>query len=144
MTRVTKESKIVQEDGVVLYVMSSGTRFPLAKLAMKAGFRIEALCNSIDISPRHLRRLFDNALGICPKKWLKSQRMVLARNLLRTSLSIKEISERLSFGGQKDFLREFREYYGVTPSDYRMQVAERSMDGGFKRTTQAAGLARVQ
>lgn len=128
MVSSSKESKIIQQDGMIFYVRATGESIPLMKLSVECGYRIDNLCTELEISPRHFRRLFHTAFGICPKQWLKSERMVFARNLLRSGLSIKEVSERLSFSAQKEFYREFRQYYEVAPSDFRTQQTERVME----------------
>ncbi len=123
----TKDSRITQLNGQILYVSWVGQNIPLSRLALESGYRIDTLCTKLDVSPRHFRRLFSSALGICPKKWLKSERMVFARNLLRGGMSIKEVSEQLGFAAQKEFHREFREYYSLAPSTFRTQETERVM-----------------
>ncbi len=128
MSGNTKESKIIQQDGIVFYVRATGEAIPLIKLASECGYRIDNLCSELEVSPRHFRRLFDTSLGICPKKWLKAERMVFARNLLRGGLSIKEVSERLGFSAQKEFYREFRECYHIPPTEFRAQQTGRVME----------------
>lgn len=113
---------------MVYYIHPTGTWIPLASLAKDSGYRIDSLCAMLDVSPRSLRRQFSSSLGICPKKYLKSERMVCARNLLRGGLSVKEVSEELGFGAQKDFHREFREFYQIAPTEFRSQESERLMD----------------
>lgn len=85
------------------------------------------LCETIKVSPRHFRRLFTEAFGVCPKSWLKSERMVYARNLLRGGLPLKDVSERLGFICTKDFCREFRRCYGLSPSTFRSSETMRVM-----------------
>ncbi len=128
MVGVAINSKIIQVDGVVYYIHPTGARIPLAGLAKDAGYRIDNLCSILDVSPRSFRRQFDSSLGICPKKYLKSERMVSARNLLRGGLSVKEVSDELGFSAQKEFLREFREFYQVAPTEFRSQESERLME----------------
>jgi AraC-like DNA-binding protein len=122
------KSKIIQKDGVVYYAHREDLGIPLSKLALECGYRIDKLCAVLDISPRHFRRQFDKCFGICPKQWLKSERMVFARNLLRGGLTIKEASDKLGFAAQKEFHREFKEYYSVAPTDYRAQNTKRVME----------------
>ena len=128
MSEIASETRILQKDGLVFYVSNYGEIIPLIKLAGESGYRIDVLCNSLDISPRHFRRLFVSSLGICPKKWLKSERMVFARNLLRSGIPIKKVSEKLGFSAQKEFYREFKDYYNTSPSDFRTQETERVME----------------
>ncbi len=123
----TADSRITQQNGQILYISWFGERIPLSSLAFESRYRIDTLCANLDVSPRHFRRLFSTALGICPKKWLKAERMVFARNLLRGGMSIKEVSEQLGFAAQKEFHREFREYYSLAPSTFRTRETERVM-----------------
>ncbi|WP_411827610.1 helix-turn-helix transcriptional regulator [Luteolibacter sp. AS25] len=119
--------KIIQKDGQLLYTRPSGEMVPMSKLALICRFRIDKICEATDVSPRHLRRMFDQTLGISPKQWLKLERMVIARNILKGDGSIKDIGEYLGFMSQKDFYREFRDFYKIGPSSYRDQQAERVM-----------------
>lgn len=125
MSSSEKDLRIVQQDGQVVYIPASGNEIPLARLAHECGYRIDSMSAALDVSPRHLRRMFTEGLGISPKKWFRSERMVYARNLLRSGLSIKEVSERLGFGGQKDLYLEFKEYYGLPPSSFLAQETKR-------------------
>lgn len=127
MTGDNKEARIIQKDGMVFYVSGTGVTFPLFNLARDCRYRIDMLCSELQVSPRHFRRLFDNALGICPKKWLKAERMVCARTMLRSGKAIKEVSDSLGFSKQKDFYREFRDCYQISPSEFRAQESERMM-----------------
>ena len=125
MVNSEKDLRILQLDGQVIYRTPTGEGIILARLAHECGYRIDTLCVALDISTRHLRRMFTEGLGISPKKWFKSQRMVYARNLLRSGLSIKEVSERLGFSGQKDFYLEFKTIYGLSPSSYLSRESDR-------------------
>lgn len=128
MSRSEKDLRIVQRDGQVIYIPTAGTEVPLASLAHECGYRIDTLSSVLNVSPRHLRRMFTEGLGISPKKWFRSERMVYARNLLRSGLSIKEASDKLGFNAQKDLYLEFKEYYGLSPSSYLTQENDRVME----------------
>jgi len=122
------KTKIVQRDGVIYYLHPSAGLIPLSRLVEQCKYSIDGLCTALEVSPRHFRRIFDTSLGICPKKYLKSERMVAARRLLRGGLSIKEVSDQLGFNSQKDFYREFREFYDLAPSDFRSRESDRVID----------------
>lgn len=127
MAEFAKDTKIIQMDGVIYYLHPTFGRVPLARLAEDCGYRIDKLCATLGVSPRHFRRIFDASLGICPKKYVKSERMVSARRLLRGGQSIKEVAEALGFNAQKDFYREFQEYYELAPTDFRSQETVRGI-----------------
>lgn len=80
---------------------------------------MSSLCERIGVSERHLRRVFEDGLGISPKEWLRQQRMVAARHLLRRGSPIKEVAIDLGFPTPKMFSRDFMTFYGVRPTDYQ-------------------------
>lgn len=128
MSKQAYGSKIVHADGVISFLHTSGLTTPLSTLAIRCNYRLDQICKILDISPRHLRRLFDRCLGICPKQWIISERMVYARTLLRGGMSIRETSEILGFSAQKEFHREFRNHYEMAPSHFRAQHTEQVME----------------
>lgn len=73
----------------------------------------------LGISERHLRRVFEEGLGISPKDWMRRERMVAARALLREGHAIKEVSADLGFASHKVFGREFQLFYGLSPTDFQ-------------------------
>lgn len=91
----------------------------LGPLARAGEFKMSALCDRIGVSERHLRRVFEEGIGISPKEWLKQQRMVEARHMLRRGSAIKEVAIDLGFATAKMFSRDFMEFYGVRPTDYQ-------------------------
>lgn len=77
------------------------------------------LCDRIGVSERHLRRVFEEGIGIAPKEWLRQERMVAARALLREGSPIKEIASNLGFTTAKMFSRDFQLFHGVKPTDFQ-------------------------
>ena len=123
-----KDNRLTYSGGLLSYTPACGEDVPLYRVACSSGYRFDALCEALEISQRHLRRFFVEAVGVQPKMWLRSERMVRARCLLKTSLSIREISEQLGFNDQKDFSREFRQFYQIAPSEYKARETIRTID----------------
>ena len=98
----------------------------LGELARECRFRVDLICERLEISDRHLHRVFSDSIGLAPKDWLRRQRMVVARFLLRNGASIKEVAIELGFAHPKDFTREFRVCYQITPSMFIDREAERA------------------
>ncbi len=96
----------------------------LGQIAREEGFQTAGLCARVGISERHMRRVFDEGLGISPNEWLRQQRMVAARNLLRHGRSIKEVAGELGFSNPKVFSRDFLVFHGVRPTDFQRKEAE--------------------
>lgn len=96
----------------------------LTQIARDGEFRMSSLCDRIGVSERHLRRIFEDGLGISPKEWLRQERMVAARLLLRHGSPIKEVSIDLGFSNTKMFSRDFIAFYGVRPTDFQRKESE--------------------
>jgi hypothetical protein len=72
------------------------------------------------------RHAFRKVFGCSPREMLQRLRMEHAKNLLlETSLSIKEISERVGYVRQHDFNRLFHRHAGVAPSHWRTDPTTR-------------------
>lgn len=115
-----RDVEILMRNGRFLVACSrEALPFSLSQVARESGYRVDALCSRIGVSERHLRRLFLDDLGIGPKEWMRQERMVASRFLLREGSSIKEIAGDLGFTNYKVFSREFLAYHGVSPSDFQ-------------------------
>lgn len=115
-----REVEIIQKDGrILVYFAKEIFPLPLSGLARESRFNATELCTRLGVSERHLRRLFEDGIGIGAKEWLRQERMVVARNLLREGSPIKEVAAHLGFANYKNLNREFLAFYGITPSDYQ-------------------------
>jgi len=91
----------------------------LSSIARSTLYRVDRMCVAVGLSERHLRRVFEEGLGITPKDWMRRERMVAARNLLREGASVKEVAADLGFASPKIFAREFQLFYEVSPTDFQ-------------------------
>lgn len=83
-------------------------------------FNIDALCHMVHVSHSYLCKIFHREEGITAKNYLTALRMNEALRLLKNSeLSIKEISFRVGFTDEVNFMKAFKKFYGKTPSEYR-------------------------
>ena len=81
-------------------------------------FYADQLC----ITPNHLNRLVQAALGQSTKRYIQCRRIEEAQRLLRyTSLPVADIAERLGFDTASYFVRVFSHHTGSTPLQYRQQ-----------------------
>jgi len=84
---------------------------------------IEALANLMGMSQRSFNRRFRDATNLSPLKYLQSQRLDQARDLLQsTNLSISEIAYRVGYIDVSYFTKLFRRYSSATPKEYRTTV----------------------
>jgi len=115
-----RDAEIIQKDGRILVLLArEPLPLSLAKLAKDGEYKMSALNDRIGVSERHLRRVFDDGIGMSPKEWLRQERMVAARSLLREGLPIKEVAGDLGFSTAKSFSRDFQLFHGVRPSDFQ-------------------------
>ena len=112
----------------------------------KAGIRIAALMRAIQndlprvwtvsemaavlgVSDAQLRRLCAQALGASPRQMLCNLRLQSAAVLLRDpSVRVKEVQARVGIGDASHFCRDFRERFGVSPTEYRYQLTNVGTD----------------
>jgi AraC-like DNA-binding protein len=74
----------------------------------------------VDLSPRHLRRLFLAATGVAPSEMFTNIRLERAAHDLRHSRkSITEISLDCGFSQPQHLATAFRRKFGVTPTAFR-------------------------
>ena len=100
----------------------------LGQIARDVDYKMAGLIDRIGVSERHLRRVFMEGIGIAPSDWLRQERMVAARSLLREGSSIKEVAANLGFTNAKMFARDFQIFYGVKPSDFQRKEHARVAD----------------
>ena len=85
---------------------------------------ISVLADEVNLSQRHLVRLFRHALGQPPAQYYLTIRLSHAARLLtQTSLSISEISNACGFGSITRFSTAYRSIRGVSPREERRMVA---------------------
>jgi AraC-like DNA-binding protein len=87
----------------------------------EAGLLTEA-ASDLNLSPSRLRHIFRKELGLSVGQFIRHSRLELAREILETSnLTIKQIVAGAGFNDRRDFTREFKRVFGMSPSAYRRQ-----------------------
>ena len=99
-------------------------------LASKACYRPRKLAELCGVSLRQLQRRFRDEMGISPQAWLSQRRIEVAGEMLLTAQSIKEVSHRVGFKQPSHFSREFKRWFGKTPSDFYRTYAVRLVSQG--------------
>ena len=77
-----------------------------------------ALSEIAGFNPRYFIRLFRKRFGTTPHRYIQNIRLKYAVNMLRNGEKIAEISQKLGFAEEKSFFRFFKQYKGVTPSEF--------------------------
>lgn len=80
---------------------------------------VEELADAAHISTVYFRKLFKEATGLSPRRYLIEKRISYAISLLESGyLSVKQASEQAGFSDPKYFSTVFRETVGCSPSQY--------------------------
>jgi len=81
---------------------------------------LEQCANAAGYSLYHYCRVFNAAMGITVKEYIRKRRASEAAKMINeTSLPLVEIAYRCGFNSQENFIRVFKSVFGITPSDYK-------------------------
>ncbi|MDR1214354.1 MAG: helix-turn-helix domain-containing protein [Propionibacteriaceae bacterium] len=81
---------------------------------------VEDIAARLQITSRQLRRVVEREYGVAPVRYLRSARLLLAKNLLTdTDLTITQVAFAAGFGSLRQFNDSFRQHYRLTPSQLR-------------------------
>ncbi|NQU45369.1 AraC family transcriptional regulator [bacterium] len=125
-----KREVTVSSDKQIDDSLPSRARAVLARLAITSDSldSIEAVLEQLGYSYAHTCRLFRQAYGIAPLRYVNSIRIGRARRLLQdTQLTISEIAHQVGFRDPGYFTRVFARYTGHTPSLFRKSVSVTSL-----------------
>lgn len=98
-------------------------------LARQANWNVAALARKKGVSKRTLERLFAKEKGKKPKAWLVELRQSWAVKLLNNGCSVKETASHLGYLYPTHFSREFKRYWGYSPTN-RPNVDSHIESGG--------------
>ena len=74
----------------------------------------------------YLTHLFKKQVGYSPKQYILLNRLSYAQELLETTqLQVSQVALQCGFGDVNNFIRAFREWFGVSPSQFRKQNGKR-------------------
>ena len=89
---------------------------------------VESLAAQMQLSGRHLRRLFVDHVGAPPLKVHQTRRLLLAKQLLsETALPITDVGLAAGFASIRRFNSAFKDAFKVAPSSIRRGTALRAM-----------------
>jgi transcriptional regulator GlxA family with amidase domain len=92
----------------------------LGLIGSAPGFTLEAIAATLNLSASRLRHLFKAQLDLSPRQYMKRQRLKHAKSLLESSfLTVKEIAARVGANDVSHFVRDYKAFYGETPSATR-------------------------
>ncbi len=84
-------------------------------------FNIQNLSARYGFSERYIQKLFNSWVGITPQKFFAVQRFNKSLELIRSSAeSLTSIAFECGYYDQAHFIKEFKSYTGLTPTQVKM------------------------
>ncbi|SLN48517.1 HTH-type transcriptional regulator CdhR [Falsiruegeria litorea R37] len=106
------------------YVTSGVVReaIDMMEAHLETTLSIPEISARLDVSQRHLNRLFRQYVRKSPVEYYRDIRLDRARGLVtQTELKFSEIAQASGFGGQVHFSRAYRKRFGLAPSADRIE-----------------------
>jgi AraC family transcriptional regulator len=81
---------------------------------------VERLAAIASVSVPHFRRVFRNAMGVSPHRYVLNERLNRAKEMLvQGDWSMSKIADECGFASQSHLTRCWTKEFGVTPTEYR-------------------------
>jgi AraC family transcriptional regulator len=85
---------------------------------------LEEMAQSVGLSTAHFARMFRRSTGETPHQFVLRQRLVRAKAMLRAAdARVLDVAVACGFKTQQHFAQVFRSVWGVSPSEYRQELA---------------------
>lgn len=98
---------------------------------------LEEFSGRFFLSKNQLIRIFRKRTGYAPYEYIKQYRLRKACELLQgTTLHVGEVGGRVGYSNNSHFASQFRECYGMTPTEYRGMFAPRGESSSPRSETQ--------
>ncbi len=87
---------------------------------LKDKISVEHLARISRVSQSYLKKLFVKSLGVTPVKYIIQLKTSYAADLLKTEMyTVSQVAKICGYSNVYFFSRQFKEYVGISPSDYR-------------------------
>jgi AraC-like DNA-binding protein len=106
-----------------LHAAPAQAAHPMVAQALRqfsAGIGVEEAVARSGYSHRQFIRLFSQAVGLGPKLYCRVQRFQTTLPLVQSPLALAAVAMEAGYSDQPHFSREFREFAGLTPEQYRL------------------------
>jgi AraC-like DNA-binding protein len=91
----------------------------LTRLDAEPSITVAEVCALTALSPKRLTALFGTEVGLTPKTYLRVRRLQAALRRLETGTQQgADIAADLGYFDQAHFVRDFRSFTAITPSQY--------------------------
>ena len=84
---------------------------------------VPAVAAQVEVSPSYLTALFHKHLQISPAEYVRRIKLQESKQMIREhSMTFTEIASALQYSTVHHFSRQFKEKFGITPSEYAKSV----------------------
>ena len=84
---------------------------------------VPSVARSVDVSPSYLTALFHKNLQISPGEYIRRIKLQESKQMIReNSMTFTEIAAALQYSTVHHFSRQFKEKFGITPTEYAKSV----------------------
>ena len=84
---------------------------------------VPSVAKAVDVSPSYLTALFHKNLQISPAEYIRRLKLQESKQMIReNSMTFTEIAAALQYSTVHHFSRQFKEKFGITPTEYAKSV----------------------
>ena len=132
--RVLSEQKSGKLSPRNVHLARLQTLLPYIREHLAADLRAETLAEIAGVSVAHLRRLFQEAVGVPLHRYVLNTRIEQARKFLATTgFPIFRIAQECGFSSQSHLTASFRAAHAATPAEYRTSIQRGQRHNSSKR-----------
>jgi AraC-like DNA-binding protein len=89
---------------------------------------IEQMAHALGYHRTYLSKIFKQTTGLSPMNYLLKIRMERAKLLLQERLTVEQIASSVGYPDALYFSKQFKKWYGCSPSEYRQTQAGKAYD----------------
>src|SRR5579862_9384658 len=96
----------------------------LVLMKMEEDLSLDEMAQSVGLSTAHFARMFRKSTGETPHQFVLRQRLERAKEMLRApDARVLDVAVACGFKTQQHFAQAFRDVWGVSPTEYRQDLA---------------------
>jgi AraC-like DNA-binding protein len=109
------------------HILQAATRYALQRIIQSQGnISMKDLRQELQVSERTLERRFQEGIGLSPMLFARICRFQASLNQLRSQSydKLSDIAFEQEYADQSHFIRNFKEFTGLTPFQFRKSMQE--------------------
>lgn len=94
---------------------------------------LDRLSKQFYLNKYHLGQLFKEAIGFTVTEYIIHRRILKARELLRSNMTVQQVGGLVGYNNNSHFIRTFKKLVGISPKQYqlkRVPVFQEQSEGG--------------